>query len=196
MRRRERHAAPLQGVPPISHKNIPDAAASGISLSKKSFQTFSPNCFQNCKINFCSTILQFCRCGGLWNAKGNPDGFLSHFSSLRNFRLSNFPIRRIFAKMGTTGFTGNPHKKLFRQHRKIQQEHSARDFSSRQGLKSADVLCVPQTFRTDGSAKNIRRRPKLQWCGVAPYITAPRCGRARRRRSGRGTAGAGGSGGS
>ena len=44
------------------------------------------------------------------NAKGNPDGFLSHFSSLRNFRLSNFPIRRgrIFAKMGTTGFAGGP----------------------------------------------------------------------------------------
>ena len=35
-------------------------------------------------------ILQFCRCGGLWNAKGHPDGFLSHFSSLRNFRLSMF----------------------------------------------------------------------------------------------------------
>ena len=78
------------GAPPISHKNIPDAAASGISLSKKSFQTFSPNCFQNCKINFCSTILQFCRCGGLFNAKGNPDGFLSHFSSLRSFWLGSF----------------------------------------------------------------------------------------------------------
>ena len=35
-------------------------------------------------------FLQFCRCGGLWNAKGHPDGFLSHFSSLRNFRLSMF----------------------------------------------------------------------------------------------------------
>ena len=78
------------GAPPISHKNIPDAAASGISLSKKSFQTFSPNCFQNCKINFCSTILQFCRCGGLFNAKGNPDGFLSHFPSLRDLRLGRF----------------------------------------------------------------------------------------------------------
>ena len=58
-----------------------------ISLSKKSLWTFSPSCFQNCKIEFCSIILQFCRCGGLWNAKGHPDGFLSHFSSLRNFRL-------------------------------------------------------------------------------------------------------------
>jgi hypothetical protein len=35
-------------------------------------------------------ILQFCRCGGLFDAKGHPDGFLSHFSSLRNFRLGRF----------------------------------------------------------------------------------------------------------
>ena len=35
-------------------------------------------------------ILQFCRCGGLFDAKGHPDGFLSHFSSLRNFRLGSF----------------------------------------------------------------------------------------------------------
>ena len=41
-------------------------------------------------MNFCSIILQFCRCGGLWNAKGNPDGFLSHFPSLRNFQLGRF----------------------------------------------------------------------------------------------------------
>ena len=61
-----------------------------ISLSKKSLWTFSPSCFQNCKIEFCSIILQFCRCGGLWNAKGHPDGFLSHYPSLRNFRLSRF----------------------------------------------------------------------------------------------------------
>ena len=32
---------------------------------------------------------------------------------------------------------------VYRQHRTIQREHSARDFLSRQGLKSADVLCVP-----------------------------------------------------
>ena len=59
-------------------------------LSKKSLRDFSPSCFQNCKMKFCSIILQFCRCGGLWNAKGNPDGFLSHFSSLRNLRLARF----------------------------------------------------------------------------------------------------------
>ena len=35
-------------------------------------------------------ILQFCRCGGLFDAKGHPDGFLSHFPSLRNFRLGRF----------------------------------------------------------------------------------------------------------
>ena len=51
---------------------------------------FSPSCFPNCKIKFCSMILQFCRCGGGSNAKGHPDGFLSHFPSLRNFRLSRF----------------------------------------------------------------------------------------------------------
>ena len=65
-------------------------AAAPCSLSKKSLRDFSPSCFQNCKMKFCSIILQFCRCGGLLNAKGNPDGFLSHFSSLRNFRLDRF----------------------------------------------------------------------------------------------------------
>ena len=60
------------------------------SLSKKSLRAFSPSCFQNCKISFCVFILQFCRCGGLFDAKGNPDGFLSHYPSLRNFRLSRF----------------------------------------------------------------------------------------------------------
>ena len=56
---------------------------------------------------------------------------------------------------------------VYRQHRTIQREHSARDFLSGQGLKSAGILCVFQVFQTDGSAKNIRRRPKLQLCGVA-----------------------------
>ena len=35
-------------------------------------------------------ILQFGRCGGLFDAKGNPDGFLSHYPSLRNFRPGGF----------------------------------------------------------------------------------------------------------
>jgi len=35
-------------------------------------------------------ILQFCRCDGLFDAKGHPDGFLSHFFSHRNFRLGRF----------------------------------------------------------------------------------------------------------
>ena len=67
-----------------------DFRVSELSLSKKSLRDFSPSCFQNCKMKFCSIIFQFCRCGGLLNAKGNPDGFLSHFSSLRNFRLDRF----------------------------------------------------------------------------------------------------------
>ena len=46
-------------------KKLPEAQASGnFSLSKKSLWAFSPSCFQNCKIKFCSMILQFCRCGG------------------------------------------------------------------------------------------------------------------------------------
>ena len=63
---------------------------SELSLSKKSLRDFSPSCFQNCKIQFCSIILQFCRCGGGSDAKGHPDGFLSHFSSLRSFQLGRF----------------------------------------------------------------------------------------------------------
>jgi hypothetical protein len=34
--------------------------------------------------------LQFCRCGGLFDAKGNPDGFLSHDPSLLNLGLDWF----------------------------------------------------------------------------------------------------------
>ena len=62
----------------------------GRSACQKVPSGFLPSCFQNCKMKFCSIILQFCRCGGLLNAKGNPDGFLSHFSSLRNLRLIRF----------------------------------------------------------------------------------------------------------
>ena len=60
-----------------------------VSLSKSPFWPFAklPSKLQNV---FCSSVLQFCRCGGSLNAKGNPDGFLSHFSSLRNLRLGRF----------------------------------------------------------------------------------------------------------
>ena len=84
-------AFPIGAISRFLRKKIPEAQASGnFSLSKKSLWAFSPSCFQNCKIDFCSIILQFCRCGGLFNAKGNPDGFLSHFSSLRNLWLGSF----------------------------------------------------------------------------------------------------------
>ena len=84
-------AFPIGAISRFLRKKIPEAQASGnFSLSKKSLWAFSPSCFQNCKIKFCSMILQFCRCGGLWNAKGNPDGFLSHYPSLRDFRLDRF----------------------------------------------------------------------------------------------------------
>ena len=51
---------------------------------------FRQAAFRIAKSKFCSMILQFCRCGGLFDAKGHPDGFLSRFSSLRNFRLCRF----------------------------------------------------------------------------------------------------------
>ena len=71
-------------------------ASRTVSLSKSPFGSFAklPSKLQNV---FCSSVLQFCRCGGLLNAKGNPDGFLSHFSSLRNLRLGSFfasPFRK------------------------------------------------------------------------------------------------------
>ena len=65
-------------------------SGSAAACQKSPFGPFSPSCFPNCKINFCIMISQFCRCGGLFDAKGNPDGFLSHYPSLRNFRLGRF----------------------------------------------------------------------------------------------------------
>ena len=53
-----------------------DTLTVSFQLVKKVPSGFLPSCFQNCKMKFCSIILQFCRCGGLLNAKGNPDGFL------------------------------------------------------------------------------------------------------------------------
>ena len=72
------------------------ARQAGRSACQKVPSGLLPSCLQNCK-TFCSTVLQFCRCGGSLNAKGNPDGFLSHFSSLRNLRLGSFfasPFRK------------------------------------------------------------------------------------------------------
>ena len=71
-------------------------ASRTVSLSKSPFGSFAklPSKLQNV---FCSSVLQFCRCGGLLNAKGHPDGFLSLFSSLRNLRLGSFfasPFRK------------------------------------------------------------------------------------------------------
>ena len=88
---------------PIRNNTSPGASHRGFCLSKKSLWTFSPSCFQNCKIEFCSIILQFCRCGGLFNAKGNPDGFLSHFPSLRDLRLGRF-----FGSLKRSGHSGLP----------------------------------------------------------------------------------------
>ena len=65
------------------------ARQAGRSACHKVPSGLLPSCLQNCK-TFCSTVLQFCRCGGLFDAKGHPDGFLSLFSSLRNLRLNRF----------------------------------------------------------------------------------------------------------
>ena len=72
--RRERHAAPLHGVcgrqsaaafPSAIRYDVQEGRPTGRpQLVKKSLRAFSPSCFQNCKINFCIMILQFCRCGG------------------------------------------------------------------------------------------------------------------------------------
>ena len=72
--RRERHAAPLQGVcgrqsaaafPSAIRYDVQEGRPTGRpQLVKKSLRVFSPSCIQNCKIKFCSNILQFCRCGG------------------------------------------------------------------------------------------------------------------------------------
>ena len=81
---------------PVSQKrNVPPGKPDG-QLVKKSLRVF---CQAASKLQnvFCSSVLQFCRCGGSLNAKGNPDGFLSHFSSLRNLRLGSFfasPFRK------------------------------------------------------------------------------------------------------
>ena len=72
------------------------ARQAGRSACQKVPSGLLPSCLQNCK-TFCSTVLQFCRCGGLSDAKGHPDGFLSLFSSLRNLRLGSFfasPFRK------------------------------------------------------------------------------------------------------
>ena len=71
---RERHAASLQGVcgrqsaaafPSAIRYDVQEGRPGGRpQLVKKSLRAFSPSCFQNCKINFCIMILQFCRCGG------------------------------------------------------------------------------------------------------------------------------------
>ena len=56
---------------------------------------------------------------------------------------------------------------ILRQHLTIRQAASTRDFSSRQGLKSAGILYVFQAFQTAELAEKIRRSAKMQLCGAA-----------------------------
>ena len=58
---------------------------------------FADTRFEKCRNTLCtrkghaaSVRRQGRRCGGLFNAKGNPDGFLSHYPSLRDFRSGRF----------------------------------------------------------------------------------------------------------
>ena len=74
---------------------------------------------------------------------------------------------------------------IIRQRRAIDREHSARDFSSRRDSGSAGILCVFQAFRTDGSAENIRRRPRMRLRGVAAIRTGRKSCRSRPRRCAR-----------
>ena len=61
---------------PVSQKrNVPPGKPDG-QLVEKSLRVFCQAAFKIAKL-FCSTVLQFCRCGGLFDAKGHPDGFLS-----------------------------------------------------------------------------------------------------------------------
>jgi len=46
------------------------------------------------------------------------------------------------------------------QHNANRQEHSARDFASRQGLENAGILCVFQVFQNAVLEQKIRRRPQ------------------------------------
>ena len=85
------------------NKRTGRSALPASACQKKSLWAFLTSCFQNCKMDFCSMILQFCRCGGLFNAKGNPDGFLSHFPSLRDLRLGRF-----FGSLKRTGHSDLP----------------------------------------------------------------------------------------
>ena len=90
------------------------------------------------------------------------------------WQVLRFPLAPCLSILSDTkigpAHLGEPVRFLW-QYRIIQQEHSARDFLPIQGLKSAGILCVFQTFRTAESAKNIRRRPKRNYA-VLPYITA------------------------
>ena len=108
-----------------------------LSLSKKSKRTFLTSCLQIAKSIFVVLFCNFDRCGGLLNAKGNPsprqvpplcggcapkrlaaarcDGSLSHYSSLRNFRLDRFfdSLQKASAKSGCFFILKNIHEARF-----------------------------------------------------------------------------------
>ena len=134
-------------------------------VKKSPSGAFSPSCFQNCKMKFCSIILQFCRCSGLFDAKGNPDGFLSHFSSLRNFRLGSFLTVLLRAKPGISLF--------------CPQAQQASDFVSKNPVsvrfqivqKAAQILYCLLSYET--SQEGIFCPACLRWSVAGARLSAP-----------------------
>ena len=97
-------------------------ASRTVSLSKSPFGSFAklPSKLQNV---FCSSVLQFCRCGGLLNAKGHPDGFLSLFSSLRNLRLDWFFDTQTQKRNVPPGKPGGTFRRKERKREKKEKMH-------------------------------------------------------------------------
>ena len=97
-------------------------ASRTVSLSKSPFGSFAklPSKLQNV---FCSSVLQFCRCGGLFDAKGHPDGFLSLFSSLRNLRLDWFFDTQTQKRNVPPGKPDGPFRRKERKREKKENKH-------------------------------------------------------------------------
>ena len=76
------------------------ARKAGRSACQKVPSGLLPSCLQNCK-TFCSTVLQFCRCGGLFDAKGHLTVSFHTFLPSETFGWAAFSPAR-FAKTKCT----------------------------------------------------------------------------------------------
>ena len=97
-------------------------ASRTVSLTKSPFGSFAklPSKLQNV---FCSSVLQFCRCGGLFDAKGHPDGFLSPFSSLRDLRLIRFFDTQMHKRNVPPGKPDGTFRRKERKREKKEKKH-------------------------------------------------------------------------